>query len=57
AGARGSQELTHELEVEFIDPSILYEERLKVENQQKNRYFEIVEHFLNNIRVLANKVL
>ncbi|CAI2185863.1 14981_t:CDS:2, partial [Funneliformis geosporum] len=37
AGVRGSQELTHELEVEFMDPSILYEERLKIEKARENQ--------------------
>jgi hypothetical protein len=55
-GARGSQDLTHELEVEFIDPKILHKEKLKIENRQDNRYLEIVEHFLNNVRMLAKNV-
>ncbi|GBC00043.1 hypothetical protein RclHR1_03720004 [Rhizophagus clarus] len=49
----GSQDLTHELEVEFINPRILLEEKLKIEKRQENKYLEIVEHFLNNIRMLA----
>jgi len=49
----GSQDLTHELEVEFINPRILLEEKLNIERRQENRYIEIVEHFLNNIRMLA----
>ncbi|RIA97112.1 mRNA triphosphatase CET1 [Glomus cerebriforme] len=53
----GSQDLTHELEVEFIDPRILLEEKLKIENRQENRYVEIVEHFLNNIRMLAKNAI
>ncbi|CAB4382587.1 unnamed protein product [Rhizophagus irregularis] len=53
----GSQDLTHELEVEFINPRILLEEKLKIERNQENKYIEIVEHFLNNIRMLAKKVL
>jgi polynucleotide 5'-triphosphatase len=52
---RGSQDLTHELEVEFINPKILLEEKSKIENRQENHYIEIVEHFLNNIRMLAKK--
>jgi polynucleotide 5'-triphosphatase len=47
--------LTHELEVEFINPRILLEERLKIERNQENKYMEIVEHFLNNIRMLAKQ--
>ncbi|CAG8688193.1 4119_t:CDS:2, partial [Racocetra fulgida] len=33
-GTLPSQDLTHELEVEFLDPRILLEEKLKIENQQ-----------------------
>ncbi|CAG8452073.1 15073_t:CDS:2 [Dentiscutata heterogama] len=56
-GTQPSPDLTHELEVEFLNPRILLEERLKIEKQQSNRYLDIIEVFLNNIRVLAKRSL
>ncbi|CAG8555277.1 30307_t:CDS:2 [Racocetra persica] len=56
-GTLPSPDLTHELEVEFLNPRILLEEKLKIEKQQSNRYLDIIEVFLNNIRVLAKRSL
>ncbi|CAG8484127.1 12576_t:CDS:2 [Ambispora gerdemannii] len=50
-----SQEVTHELEVEFVDPTILLRERQKIEKGLPNRFMEVVEVFLDNIRILAKK--
>ncbi|CAG8526450.1 8492_t:CDS:2, partial [Ambispora leptoticha] len=50
-----SQEVTHELEVEFRDPKILLRERQKIEQGMPNQFMEIVEVFLDNIRTLAQK--
>ncbi|RHZ74094.1 hypothetical protein Glove_227g42 [Diversispora epigaea] len=54
-GTMPPQDLSHELEVEFINPQILIEEKNKLTQQQHNRYVNIVENFLNNIRCLAKE--
>lgn len=54
-GTMPPQDITHELEVEFINPQILIEEKNKLVKKQRNRYVEIIEIFLNNIRCLANE--
>ncbi|CAG8497954.1 6820_t:CDS:2 [Diversispora eburnea] len=48
-------DLSHELELEFINPQILIEEKNKLTQQQRNRYVNIVENFINNIRCLAKE--
>ncbi|CAG8752952.1 11112_t:CDS:2 [Gigaspora margarita] len=56
-GTQPPADLTHELEVEFLNPQVLLEEKLKIEKQQSNRYLEIIDVFLNNIRTLAKRSL
>ncbi|CAG8544207.1 7444_t:CDS:2, partial [Dentiscutata erythropus] len=56
-GTQPPPDLTHELEVEFLNPRVLHEEKLKIEKQQSSRYLDIIEVFLNNIRVLAKRSL
>ncbi|ORY05980.1 mRNA triphosphatase CET1 [Basidiobolus meristosporus CBS 931.73] len=50
-------ELKHELELEFADPTVLLNERKKIERGEPNNYSTIVKIFLNNIRLLAKKAL
>ncbi|CAG8637788.1 14312_t:CDS:2, partial [Acaulospora colombiana] len=42
-GTMPPQDVTHELEVEFLDPRVLIEEKTKLERKQSNRYVEIIE--------------
>ncbi|CAG8674618.1 17884_t:CDS:2, partial [Acaulospora morrowiae] len=42
-GTMPPQDVSHELEVEFIDPQVLIEEKIKVKRNQPNRYVEIIE--------------
>ncbi|KAG9287359.1 hypothetical protein G9A89_023731 [Geosiphon pyriformis] len=51
-----SQEVTHELEVEFVNPKILLQERRKIEKGESNRFIEVVELFVDNIRMLAKQI-
>ncbi|CAG8454455.1 9244_t:CDS:2 [Paraglomus occultum] len=50
---RSNKELTHELEIEFIDPRVLLIERQNFEKKRPDRFIEIVEIFLNNIQQLV----
>ncbi|KAF0517314.1 mRNA capping enzyme [Gigaspora margarita] len=56
-GTQPPADLTHELEVEFLNPQVLLEEKLKFEKQQSHRYLDIIDVFLNNIRTLAQRSL
>ncbi|KAL8279911.1 hypothetical protein RQP46_007761 [Phenoliferia psychrophenolica] len=48
----GNQPLMHELEVEFRDARALLVEGRKMQDDVPNRYLEMVQCFLNNIRML-----
>lgn len=47
-------EASHELEVE-LDSTAVREEGLRVVAKEENRYWELVEAFLNNVRILVHK--
>nr|CAG8450391.1 13652_t:CDS:2 [Entrophospora candida] len=49
------EEAKHELEIEFIDPKVLYKEKLDIIKKQQSKFRDIVEIFVNNIRLLAKK--
>jgi hypothetical protein len=45
----------HELEIEFLSSDELKRERRLIEEGKSNQYINIVQSFLNNIRLLAQK--
>ena len=47
---QGNGPVMHELEIEFKDARVLLAEGLKDQREEPNRYLEIVQCFLNNIR-------
>lgn len=47
-----SQPPTHELEIEFKDARVLLAEAAKEAAGQENRYLDMVQAFLNNVREL-----
>lgn len=49
-GAQAAQSVTHELEIEFKDARVLLVEARKDSEGQENRYLEMVQAFLNNVR-------
>ncbi len=49
-GTQQGQSVTHELEIEFKDARILLVEARKDADGQENRYLEMVQAFLNNVR-------
>jgi polynucleotide 5'-triphosphatase len=49
-GPQGGQNTTHELEIEFKDARVLLVEARKEAEGQDNRYMEMVQAFLNNVR-------
>lgn len=52
-----TSETTHELEVELTDMKALMNEKLKLDQRQESRYLDIINVFLNNIRILAKRAL
>ncbi|KAF8936168.1 mRNA-capping enzyme subunit beta [Dissophora ornata] len=51
-----NQDLTHELEIEFVHPEELVRERdirLNSNGRQQDRFMDIVGHFVNNVRGLV----
>jgi len=44
------------LEVEFIDPTILLHEKEKIKRKEANMFIDIVEKFIDNIRILTKSV-
>jgi hypothetical protein len=55
AGKEG--ELSHELELEFSDPKTLAHEKAKYDSKQHSQYMQMVEIFVNNIRLLSRNAL
>lgn len=49
-GSQATQSVTHELEIEFKDARVLLVEARKDAEGQDNRYLEMVQAFLNNVR-------
>lgn len=49
-GSQAAQSVTHELEIEFKDARVLLVEARKDAEGQENRYLEMVQAFLNNVR-------
>jgi len=50
----GSQKREHELEIE-LNPDVLIEQGIRAREGLPNRYADVVDGFINNIRVLARK--
>ncbi|KAI8883168.1 mRNA triphosphatase CET1 [Backusella circina FSU 941] len=55
AGKEG--ELSHELELEFADVKALANEKDKYDNKQHSQYTQMIEVFVNNIRLLSRNTL
>ncbi|KAI1316039.1 mRNA-capping enzyme subunit beta [Mortierella claussenii] len=54
--SNNNQDMTHELEIEFVHPEVLARERqvrLNSGGRQADRFMDIVGHFVNNIRGLS----
>ncbi|KAJ1678978.1 mRNA-capping enzyme subunit beta, partial [Spiromyces aspiralis] len=47
--------LVHELEIEIMNSSAVFEERTRYVSGQPNQLFEVAQVFLNNIKVLAKQ--
>ncbi|KAG1420651.1 hypothetical protein G6F57_023629 [Rhizopus arrhizus] len=47
----------HELELEFADSKLLAAERLKYSRKEQSHYTQMIEVFVNNIRVLGRSAL
>ncbi|CCC14178.1 hypothetical protein SMACR_08622 [Sordaria macrospora] len=48
----GREEKKHELEIE-VDPRAILDQGRRAKDHQPNQYFDLVEGFLNNIRIMA----
>ena len=53
----GIDPLTHELEIEFRDARVLLHEAAKEARGEPNKYLEMVQIFLNNIRTFSSSSL
>ncbi|RCH80349.1 mRNA-capping enzyme subunit beta, partial [Rhizopus stolonifer] len=47
----------HELELEFADASLLAQEKLKYDRKENSQYTQMIEIFMNNIRLLSRSAL
>lgn len=47
----------HEMELEFADSKQLLEQKLKQDRNEHSQYTQMVEIFVNNIRLLSSKAL
>lgn len=50
-------DVRHELELEFADASVLAGERSKHERKEPSQYTQMIEVFMNNIRLLSRYAL
>jgi hypothetical protein len=57
SGPTHAPEVSHELELEFIDPELLAREKSKLGGPEEStsQYLEMIEMFLNSVRMLARK--
>lgn len=51
----GQQDVTHELELEFIDTRILAAEKRKQAQGEPSEFASMVEVFLDNARILSKR--
>ena len=56
-GPNHAPDVSHELELEFIDPELLAREKSKLGGPEEStsQYLEMIEVFLNSVRMLARK--
>ncbi|KAI9254517.1 CYTH-like domain-containing protein [Phascolomyces articulosus] len=51
------EEPRHELELEIIDPLVFAREKSKMDRRESSQYYEMVESFINNVRMLSRKAI
>ena len=54
---RDESEVRHELELEIMDPVLFAKEKSKLERKEASNYNELVESFVNNVRMLCRNAL
>ncbi|KAI9491892.1 CYTH-like domain-containing protein [Zychaea mexicana] len=56
-GGDYNDEVRHELELEIMDPLVLAREKSKADRREASQYTELVESFINNVRMLCRGAL
>ncbi|KAI7851425.1 CYTH-like domain-containing protein, partial [Circinella umbellata] len=56
-GDRDENDVRHELELEIMDPLLFAKEKSKLERRESSNYNELVESFVNNVRMLCRNAL
>ncbi|KAI9017555.1 CYTH-like domain-containing protein [Gaertneriomyces semiglobifer] len=51
----GTEVITHEVEIEFLNTSVLVDEKERRQRDEPNAYTQYIDAFLNNLRYLSRK--